>query len=471
MPEILVVDDDESIVTAFRQFLTDEGQPFRIASSGEDALRAVRASHPDLVIMDIRMPGMDGLATLDQLRRLAPETYVVIMTAYGTSQTSIEAMRLGAFDYLSKPLDLDDLRSVISRALAAQRISREARPAPADDPEGAASLAGKSARMLEVYKLIGLLATNDVTPLIVGERGTGKQLVAHTIHVNSPRRAKPFLALACGALPSDLVETEIFGSQGGTVPGRVDTAEGGTLFLSGVEAAPPSTQAKLARLMIDGSYRVAGGLDPRLADVRVVVGAEGPLRPGTLDPDLYEHLSVIVIELPPLRERPEDIPDLVSHFVRRCNAELGRAIKGVDDRATRAIEAHPWPGNVAELQTLVKRACILARGDVITLNEVESSLEASALPGRQEAETALQAAARTALHQALVEPGSQSGISPFRDIVHGVEATLVHEALVVTGGNQVKAAELLGLNRATLRKKMKGGAGRATSAGRTPRSP
>jgi DNA-binding NtrC family response regulator len=442
MADILVVDDDESIVQAFRAFLASEGHDCRVASNVDDAVREVSSGRPDLVITDVRMPGADGLEGLQRMRETAPGLPVIVMTAYGTSQTSIEAMRLGAFDYLSKPLDLDELRTLIRKATASKRPAAPAAPADGFDPYAVVALVGSSPAMIEIYKTIGVLATNDVPPLIVGERGTGKQLIARTIHANSPRKDGPFVAIDGRSLPEPLLEGELQGAS--------TLAAGGSLFVSGLEALSPAMQARLARLL---EGRRANPPSPRL-----IAASETELsdlvRQGTFNRELYDHIGVIILRVPPLRDRRGDVPELAAHFIRRVNEELGRTIAGADAQAMRLLSEHAWPGNVAELEVTIKRACILARGDVITAGDLKSSLEDPALPGRQEAETALEGAVRAALRQRLSSGERQAGDSLFHAIVGLVEEGLVREALAITGGNQLRAAELLGVNRATLRKKM-----------------
>jgi DNA-binding NtrC family response regulator len=441
MADILVVDDDESIVQAFKAFLATEGHGCRVASTVDDAVREVSARRPDLVITDVRMPGADGLEGLQRMREIAPGLAVIVMTAYGTSQTSIEAMRLGAFDYLSKPLDLDELRTLIRRAVA---TPRPAAPAARDefDRYGVVALVGTSPQMVEIYKTIGVLATNDVPPLIVGERGVGKQLIARTIHANSPRKDKPFVAIDGRSLPEPLLEGEL---QGATA-----LAAGGSLFVSGLDALSPAMQARLARLLAERRSTSAAP--------RVIVASETELsdlvRQGTFNRELYDYIGVIILRVPPLGERRGDIHDLVAHFIRRANDELGRTIIGADSQAMRLLAEHTWPGNVAELELTIKRACILARGEVITAADLKSSLKDPALPGRQEAETALEGSVRAALRQRLATGERGPDDSLFHAIVGLVEEGLVREALAITGGNQLRAAELLGVNRATLRKKM-----------------
>jgi DNA-binding NtrC family response regulator len=442
MADILVVDDDDSIVQAFRAFLASEGHDCRVASNVEDAVREVSDRRPDLVISDVRMPGADGLEGLQRMREIAPGLPVIVMTAYGTSQTSIEAMRLGAFDYLSKPLDLDELRTLIRKAAATRKPAARAAAADDFDRYGVVALVGTSPQMVEIYKTIGVLATNDVPPLIVGERGVGKQLIARTIHANSSRKDEPFVAIDGRSLPEPLLEGEL---QGATT-----LAERGSLCVAGLDALSPAMQARLAKLLAGrragtSAPRVIGTSEAELSDL---------VRQGAFSRELYDFVGVIILRVPPLRERRADIPELVAHFIRRANDELGRSIAGADSPAMRLLTDHTWPGNVAELELTIKRACILARGDVIAAADLKSSLEDPALPGRQEAETALEGAVRAALRQRLSAGERAPGDSLFHTIVGLVEEGLVREALAITGGNQLRAAELLGVNRATLRKKM-----------------
>ena len=464
---ILIVDDDESICSVFIQFLSEQGHVPHIASNASDALKVVVESRPDLVIMDIRMPGTDGLEALRSIREIDPDVCVIIMTAYGTSQTSIEAVRLGAYEYLTKPLDLDIVASVIDKALEAQALSREARGESEEwGKYSLVNLVGKSAPMQEAYKRIGLLTTNDFPVLIVGERGVGKQSVAKTIHFNSHRREKSFSPLNCRSMPEALLERELFGHETPGASGReviplgkLETTRGGTLFLDDIEAMSLPLQSRLLRVLVDKTLDRVGGAASVDVDTRIIAATERELTEevsdGNFTGELYDRLRVISIELPPLRERPEDIPELVTHFIRRCNAELNKALKGVDGRVAQLFGEHPWPGNVGQLENVIKRASVLARGKVITPDDLGDSLQETNLPGREETETALQRAVRRALEQRLSDQEPRAPGSAFHDIVDRVEEVLIRRALAVTGRNQVRAAELLGLSRATLRKKIR----------------
>jgi DNA-binding NtrC family response regulator len=439
--DILVVDDDRLSADALKQFLSGELHEIRVATTAQAALKAIADRLPDLVLMEVRLPDADGVHTLQDMRGRFQGLSVVMMTAYGTSQTSIDAFRAGAFECLTKPLSLDEVRGVIGKALAAQRISPADDFTPEDWSAGApVTLVGKAPAMLEVYKLIGRLALNDVPALISGERGTGKQLVAETIHANSTRRELPFSALDCATLTESAI-------------GEIFSDEVGTLLLANVEAMPAPLQSRVVRALGDG--RAIPGLR---VNARVLASTERDLgefvRQGTFNRELFEILSVITIHVPPLRERRDDIPQLVAHLIQRANVELHRSIKGVDAEVAGELQEHSWPGNVRQLESVIRRASILSRGDVITQEDLGQTVTRGAFPPRDEADAALRMAATAALHDRLLANKDGTDSSVFHDVVTLVEATLVDEALAMTNGNQVKASEILGVNRATLRKKM-----------------
>ena len=469
MARILVVDDDERICKVFAEFLSQEGHKPEIASSAGEALESVRSSRPDLVLMDVRMPGTSGLEALEMIRQVDPEVHVVIMTAYGTSQTSIEAMRLGAYDYLIKPFDLSELKKVIDSAIAAQTLSREIGHETPEEEEmySIVNLIGSTPKMQEAYKLIGMLVTNTVPVLLFGERGVGKHLVARTIHANSDRREGPFAAIHCRSLLASDLELEIFGreerdpltGQVSGIPGQLVASKGGTLFLDDIEALPMNLQARLLRFLnSQGVNQQAASREPT-ADTRVItatdveVGLGDQIREGSFNQELFQLLRTLSIQLPPLRKRLDDLPDLVAHFIRRSNGELGKSLRGVDDRVMERLMVYSWPGNVGELESVIRRAAVLARGDVITLAELGEQLGESSFAQQEVAEVALELAVRRCLRHSLSKHKDE-GSTHFHDIVRQVETILVNEALSQASGNQVHAATLLGLNRTTLRKKM-----------------
>jgi two-component system nitrogen regulation response regulator GlnG len=439
LADILVVDDDQAVATAFEQFLTFDGHTCRLANSATSAIQMIEERAPNLVMMDIRMPGMDGLTALSQLRERFPGIYVVMMTAYGTSQTSIDAIRAGAFDYLTKPMDLEELREVIAKALAAQEAAGSAAVADAE-PVPPVTLVGETPAMLEVYKMIGRLATNSVPALILGERGTGKHLVVATIHDNSTRRDEPLVWLPSGTV----TEAELVAA--------LSAEPGGTVALTDVNLLSAPLQSLLAQ-SLSAAARLRG---PIKVNARVVATSERELSDAVRDgfsQALFDELAVITLRMAPLRERREDIPLLVRHFVHRFNAELSRSLKGVEPHVGRLLQSHAWPGNVAELERAIKRACIVARSDVITADDLGGTLAEDRFETPHDVDTALERAVREALHERLVTARAPAP-SPYHQIIDIVETTLVGEALVITNGNQVKAADILGVNRATLRKKM-----------------
>ena len=434
MAHILVVDDDASVATALGRFLDAEGHQAHVTSSVGEGLDAVASSRPDLVMMDIRMPGVDGLTGLGEMQRRFPGLCVVMMTGYGTSQTSIDAMRAGAFDYITKPPDLDALRRLISRALASGApVTTDADQAEPVKP----NLVGETPAMVELYKMIGRLAKNDVPALFVGEHGTGKSLAIAMLHDSSARSHEPLVVIDC-ALPAPALESAIFG--GAT----------GTIHLSNVEAMPLSIQARLVRAISEADR--ARSTERIRARVLASTSADlvSAVNGGTFSRDLYDVISLITIHLPSLRERRDDLPLLIRHFIRSINAKLNRNIRAVDDPAARKLQEHGWPGNIRELERVLTRGAILAGGDTITANDIAFLTDSVFQPGT-EGLSSLERSVRTALQERLVDAPKDE--SAFHHIVDAVETALVKEALAITNGNQVKASELLGLNRATLRKK------------------
>lgn len=447
MADILVIDDDLSIARSFERFLTHEKHSFRIAGGAEEGLRFIAERAPNLIFMDVRMPGLDGIQALPLIRERCPDADVVIMTAYSSSQTSIDAMRAGAFDLLIKPLGLDQLKAIIARVIEAQRVRArlEADPVSAGD-DGAPSLVGESPQMHAVFKVIGRLATLDVPALIVGERGTGKRVVVATIHTNSPRRDQALTVIDCR------------GSEGAAeLQAVLDGSVTGTVQLVSVEALSVRDQAKLAGLLQasgqPASARVMASTEMDLPDL---------VRRGEFNRDLHESIGVVTLRLPPLRERRDDIPRLVDALLRRLSSELGRQVRGVDNHVQRLFREHPWPGNIIELSNVLRRAAILSATDVIAVDDLGDSLALPRQPVRRSIDTDLGRAAREAL-AARLAAGVAPNESPYHDVVTVVEEALVLEALDMTHGNQLKAAELLGVNRTTLRKRASSAKGESSA--------
>ncbi len=462
MSKILVADDEEKVCWAFEQFLKAEGHTPLIASSAQEALDKVIAEKPELVIMDIRMPGqMDGLEALVEMKKLDPEVYVIIMTAHGNMQTAIEAMQSGAFDYVIKPPDLDELRVIIQRALKSQELSKELTLLRSEvmGRYQTDNIIGKSQQMQDIYKLIGTLTTNDVTVLIEGETGVGKELVAKAIHYNSFRKDRPFIAVNCAALTETLLESELFGHEKGAFTGATSQKQGkfemvqdGTLFLDEIGDISPNTQTKLLRVLDNRGFERVGGNKLLKMSARIIAATNtnmsGAVAAERFREDLYYRLRVFSIHIPPLRERKGDIPLLVRHFVDMADHELNKQIKGVDPGAMELLLSHDWPGNVRELENVIRSAAVLCRGDVILPEHLSPRLT---LISQEPGYVALE----TILGEIFREKIRSGAPNPYEEITEFIERSLVEMGLQQADHNQVKAATLLGISRTTLRKKMK----------------
>jgi DNA-binding NtrC family response regulator len=458
--KILIADDERAICDAFSELLRREGHTPLVAATGDEALELAAREHPRLVFLDLKMPGRNGLEVLRELSAREPDVPVVLMTAFGTVDTAMEAMRLRAFDYLGKPVELTQLRKLLARAL--HRPHNAPDPRPPEPAASAAALIGSSAVMQEIFKLMSLLTGNDLTVLVSGESGAGKELVARGIHEHGPRRARPFVAVNCAAIPETLMESELFGHERGAFTdarelriGRCEAAEDGTLFLDEIAELPLTVQGKLLRVLQERSFERIGSHTARPLRARVIAATnrrlEDEVEAGRFRDDLYHRINLVTLHLPPLRRRKDDIEALALHFLRRANAELGKALHGLDPALLVRLREHDWPGNVRELEHAIKRATLTARGPLLTVHDLEL------VPARVDVEesgepiAALGRAVREAVRR-LADGGS--GASVFETLVDVVERETVAEALRLTDGNQVAAARLIGLNRTTLRKKM-----------------
>ncbi len=463
MGNILIVDDDAQLRQSFEKILTAEGHAVKTASSGEAAIAMVQAAVPDLVIMDVRMPGMNGLEAFRVMHEIEPKLPVIIMTAFGTTETAIEATKLGAFDYVLKPFEnIQDILTLIGQALEAGRFMRsrvELDVAP--DTAAADALIGKSKPMQEVYKAIGRVAPTDATVLIRGESGTGKELVARALYQHSLRSAKPFLVINCVAIPETLLESELFGYEKGAFTGAVnrrvgkfEQAHGGTVFLDEIGDMPFSIQAKILRLLQEKSIERLGGREPIPVDVRIIAATnrdlEAALAQGRFREDLYYRLKVVTLGLPPLRERSQDITLLAEYFLSRFAREMGMGNPGVTAEAKLLLQNYQWPGNVRELANAMQKALIFSRGYPIHPEDVSRAIGGQTLS--QEA-SVVQAdeIVRQWARQSLV---SGDGKDVFEECMDHFASLLISEALDLTGGNRSRAAKLLGISRPTLLSKI-----------------
>ncbi len=471
MEKILIVDDDEGLVHFLCRFFTRQEYEARSCNSGSTALEMVAAEPFDLILLDYKMPGMNGLDTLKEIRRLQVKTPIIVMTAYGTMDTAIEAMKLGAYDYLLKPFDRSELERLAKDALEVNRLMKEVVSFPASEPKrlpvpkGEVKIIGSHRRMQEVYKLIGQVAAKDVTVLITGESGTGKELVARAIYHHSSRKDKPFLAVNCAAIPEALFESELFGHERGAFTGaerahigKFERCHGGTLFFDEIGEMPLSTQVKLLRALQYGEIERVGGSQTIKVDARIIAATnthlETAVEEGRFREDLYWRLKVISIHLPPLRERSDDIPALVDYFLRRFGDEYRTPIRRIEESALIRLESHTWPGNVRELENTMRRAVLLSSGDIILEEHLKFD---SAGHGASTATSpdALSAEIERRIADLVPDLLRASGEKAHESIIDMLERALISRVLKECGYNQVKAAKVLGISRNTLRHRVK----------------
>lgn len=460
MGNILLVDDDDQLRDSFYNLLSMEGHEVRAAASGEAALAMAEERLPDAVIMDVRMPGMDGLATLNQLRKREPRLPVIIMTAYSTTESAIEAIKLGAFDYILKPFDIPDVLALLDKALDAGRVMREQVALSADSEEASKdALVGVSRAMHELYKAIGRVAPTDALVLLRGESGTGKELVARAVYQYSARSAQPFSIINCVAIPDALLESELFGYEQGAFTGassrrigKIEQASGGTVFLDEIGDMPLSIQAKLLRLLQEKQIERLGGRNPIPVDVRIIAATnrdlEEAVTEGRFREDLYYRLNVVTLLLPPLRERREDIPHLARHFIKRQSREMECPAPELSEAALSRLLRHGWPGNVRELSNLIRNILIFNQGGPVSEEEVTRAFEAGGQSSPNLAQHAEGKAALTEyVRQAL---GREVGERLYDSLMDEMGGVVIREALALCGGNRSQTARMLGLSRPTL---------------------
>jgi DNA-binding NtrC family response regulator len=458
MARIAVVDDEQSVCHAFRAFLEGEGHAVSVAATAERGLAVIGEVEPDLVILDVRLPDGDGLDVLRDLRGRPEPPDVVVITAHGTMDTAIEAMRRGAFDYLTKPIDLDEAKLVIDRALHSRSLSHEVRRLREQLRGRESLLVGDSPAMQTVYKTIGAVAPSDATVFVRGESGTGKELAARAIHQASARAAKPFVTVDCTALPEHLVESELYGYESGAFtgattakPGRLEQAHGGTLFLDELAELPPGAQAKLLRFLETRQTERLGSTTARTLDVRIIAATnqdiEARSREGLLRQDLLYRIQVVTIALPPLRERREDVPLLVAHFLEQAP---GPRRPDISRAALDILTSHDWPGNVRELRNAIDHAALLCRGTAILPEHLPRLLSAGGTGPAEE----FRRAAAALLDLKMQEAGGQEA-PLYEQMVQELERAVIAEALKLTGHNQARTAAMLRIHRTTLRNKIR----------------
>jgi two-component system, NtrC family, nitrogen regulation response regulator GlnG len=451
---VWIIDDDRSIRWVLEKALLREDIPCMTFSSASDALRELERSQPSAVLSDIRMPGVSGLELLQALKERLPKVPVIIMTAYSDLDSAVAAFQGGAFEYLPKPFDVDQALELVRRALA-ENASRDV-PAASDAP--VPEILGQAPAMQEVFRAIGRLAQSHATVLITGESGSGKELVARALHRHSPRASGPFIALNTAAIPKDLLESELFGHERGAFTGaaaqrrgRFEQADGGTLFLDEIGDMPAELQTRLLRVLADGQFYRVGGHTPIKVNVRVIAATHQDLevrvREGLFREDLFHRLNVIRLRLPALRERREDIPLLVRHFMQKSARELGVEAKGVSDAALKTLVNLPWSGNVRQLENVSHYLTVMAPGQVVEVGDLPSDLMQGTVAqtgGDWLQGLAAEAGARLARGEAAI----------LDELTQAYEKTLIEVALRHTGGRRIEAAHLLGWGRNTLTRKI-----------------
>jgi len=464
---ILIADDDAAIRTVLNQALARAGYSPRATGNAATLWQWISQGQGDLVITDVVMPDENAFDLLPRVKKLRPDLPIIVMSAQNTLMTAITAAERGAYEYLPKPFDLNELVAVVSRALSEPR-KQSSRPANQQNGEEL-PLIGRSAPMQEIYRVLARLTQTELTVMITGESGTGKELVARALHDYGKRRTGPFVAVNMAAIPRELIESELFGHEKGSFTGaqtrhhgRFEQAQGGTLFLDEIGDMPMEAQTRLLRVLQEGEYTTVGGRTPIKTNVRIIAATNRDLQQqidqGLFREDLFYRLNVVPLRIPPLRERLDDIPDLVRHFLSQAGKE-GLPEKNIETAAMERLKRHNWPGNVRELENLVRRLAALYTQDTITGDLVESELAANSRPAfddSQQADFDLGSAVERHLGEYFGQFGEE--LPPpglYQRILRKVEAPLVTAALAATRGNQIRAAELLGLNRNTLRKKIR----------------
>ena len=449
---VLVADDEKVIRFVIREALEKQGYLVEEASDGEEVILKSRSNSFDLVILDIKMPKMEGLEVLREIRKIDPGIPVVMITAYGNTQIAMEALKEGAYDYFVKPFDVGEIRIVVKRALEKRRLQTQIERLETQllQEHRFDKIIGTSARMQEVFALIRKVITNDVTVLICGESGTGKELVAQAVHYNSYRAKKPFVKVSCVAIPETLLESEMFGHEKGAFtgahqmkPGKFEMAQGGTLFLDEIGDMPLNLQVKLLRVIQERELERIGGTKTIKVDIRLIACTNKDLTQGIQDQtfreDLYFRINVLPIFLPPLRERREDIPILLDHFIKYFNMKLGKQVRDVTNDVMKILMEYRWPGNIREMENVIQRAIILSSGDTITPNLLPPNIH-SAPPLRDLSE--------------FTRDFSVPMPDRIQSITENLEEQMIRSALKESNYHRQETADLLGISRKSLHNKM-----------------
>jgi nitrogen regulation protein NR(I) len=457
--KVLLIEDDPGIVVTLRRVLTEEGHEVLVETRGDTGLARARERLWDVVVTDMRLPGLGGLDLIRELHAVKPRLPIILITGHGTTETAIEATKLGAYDYMLKPLEVPEFIELVRKAVTSSRLMTE--PVEVGAPGAARdALVGTSRVMQSIYKEIGRVASKPVNVLIRGETGTGKELIARALYQHSDRAKAPFIAINCAAIPETLLESELFGHERGAFTGaenrrigRFEQADRGTIFLDEIGDMTPGTQIKLMRVLQERCFQRLGGKETIPVDVRVLAATnrdlETAIQHKQFREDLYYRLSVVVIQLPPLRQRKEDVPELVKYFLRKYAAELGVADPSIHAEAMDFLQAQNWPGNVRELENTARKVLLLAQGYTINLDHVRAALARASVPAdtshltlREHVDELLAAAQRGEITDAHAR------------LLTTAEREIFSRAIELAHGNQAKAARWLGISRLTMREKL-----------------
>jgi two-component system response regulator HydG len=444
-PTILVVDDEASHRQMIEAVLSAEGYEISQADDGSSAIAAIEKKFYDLLIMDVRMQEVGGIEALQEIKKISPAIPIIIMTAYASVGTAVDALKSGAYDYLTKPLDIEELKILVAKALHHQELEKENvyLKERLDDRFDFSNIIGRSPAMGQLFETMSMVAPSEATVLIVGESGTGKELIANAVHQNSPRKEKPLIKVNCAALPETLLESELFGHEKGAFTGAIARKQGrfqlshkSSIFLDEIAEMAPATQAKILRVLQEREFELLGSSQTIKVDTRIIAATnrnlEEEIQAGRFREDLYYRLNVVTVDVPPIRQRREDIPLLADFFLKQYAEKNRRLIKGFTPRATDLLMRYDWPGNVRELENIIERAVIMARGEVITPLEFPNDLQKL----DEELKT------------------SHIDLSPGRSLKE-VEKDMILRTLEETGGNRTHAARILGISRRTLQLKLK----------------